>query len=457
MSVPPAPAFRTAAGEAPPPGLPPLPPGPVAEIGAVESPWLTDAGREMRDRVRALVPLIRSRALEAERIEALTPDVLRALTDAGIYRMTMPTEWGGSALGARDVVEVIAALGEADGSASWSAFVGVGLRNFLALEPRVVEEIRKDVEGWVGPVVVGASVFATTVGDARKVDGGWMVTGRWAFGSGCKHARWAMVGVAFDPARAGGTGRGVVVLEREQFEILDDWHVMGLSGTASNSLRVAEEVFVPDYRFLDLAEFPPRLDAIRHHYSGAAFRQSGRALLMTVALSSTAITLGMARGALACFAEQAAKRKPFSLPYPSVAAMASAQVAAGRAHAMIVLAGSTIERFADQVDARTDAGLEFSDDEESQISLALAYAANVCEDAINLLQKTLGSSTIALSNPIQRFVRDARVVTSHGAIRVDPIAEQNGRRLLGLEPFSMIGAGVPQRGATNLDKEPTVR
>jgi alkylation response protein AidB-like acyl-CoA dehydrogenase len=427
-------------------------PPPAPEFGAVESPWLTDAGRAIRDRVREFIPLIRSQAREGEQLEALTPDVLRALDEAGIYRMTMPTEWGGTALGARDLVEVIAALGEGDGSAGWSAFVGVGLRNFLAMDPRVVEEIRGDVEGWVGPALIGASVFATTVGHARKVDGGWMVHGKWAFGSGGTHARWAMVGVAFDPAKAGGTGRGVVVLEREQFEILDDWHVMGLSGTASNSLRVTEEIFVPDYRFLDLAEFPPRLDTIRHHFSGTAFQQSGRALLMTVALSSTAINLGMARGAMSCFAEQAAKRKPFSLPYPSVAEMASAQVAAGRAQAMIVLAASTIERFADQVDARTAAGLEFDDDEESEISLALAYAANLCENAINLLQKTLGSSTIALSNPIQRFVRDARVVTSHGAIRVDPLAEQNGRRLLGLKPFAMVGAGVPQRDAQTAER-----
>lgn len=427
---------------------PPFPPGPIAEVGAVESPWLTDTGRELRDRIKELTPLIRSQAREGEQIGALTPDVLQALTEAGVYRMTMPIEWGGSALGSRDLVEVIAALGEADGSAAWSGFVGVGLRNFLALDPRVLEEIRQDVEGGVGPAVVGASVFATTVGDARKVDGGWMVSGQWAFGSGCKHARWAMVGVSFDPAEGGITGRGVVVLEREQFEILDDWHVMGLSASSSNSLRVTEEIFVPDYRFLDLAEFPPRLDAIRHNYSGAAFRQSGRALLMTVSLCSTALPLGMARGALACFTEQAAKRKPFTLPYPSVAAMASAQVAAGRAYAMILLATSTVERYADQVDARTAAGLEFSDDEESEISLALAYASNLCEDAINLLQKTLGSSTISLSNPIQRFVRDARVATSHGAIRVDPLAEQNGRRLLGFQPFPMVGAAVPQRGVT---------
>ncbi|WP_245608074.1 acyl-CoA dehydrogenase family protein [Streptomyces hokutonensis] len=435
--------------------VPPMPPpGPLPEFGAVESPYLTDAGRELRDRIRDLKPLIREQAREGERIGALTPDVLKALDEAGIYRMTMPVEWGGTALGARDLVEVVAALGEGDGSAAWSAFVGVGLRNFLGLQPELIEEIRKDVEGWVGPALVGASVFATTVGDARKVDDGWMVSGRWAFGSGCKHARWAMVGVAFDPAEAGGTGRGVVVLEREQFEILDDWHVMGLSGTSSNSLRVTDEIFVPDYRFLDLGDFPPRLDQIRHHYTGAAFQQSGRALLMTVALSNTSIALGMARGTLSCFAEQAGRRKPFTLPYPSVAEMASAQVAAGRAQAMIVLAGSTIERYADQVDARTQAGLEFTDEEESEISLALAYAANLCEDAINLLQKTLGSSTIALSNPIQRFVRDVRVVTSHGAIRVDPLAEQNGRRILGIEPFPMIGAAVPQRGNPVPGKEP---
>ncbi|WP_234360124.1 acyl-CoA dehydrogenase family protein [Streptomyces sp. DSM 15324] len=426
-----------------PPSMPP--PGPVEDVGAVESPWLTDAGRAVRDRIRELQPLIREQAREGERIGALTPDVLKALDEAGIYRMTMPVEWGGTALGARDLVEVVAALGEGDGSAAWSAFVGVGLRHFLALEPRLVEEIRKDVEGWVGPAMVGASVFATKVGDARKVDGGWMVRGPWPFGSGSKHARWAMVGVAFDPAVGGGTGRGVVVLEREQFEILDDWHVMGMSATASNSLQVEQEVFVPDYRFLDVGEFPPRLDELRRRYGGA-FRQSMRGFLTTVVLTKTSINLGMARGALACFAEQARKSKPFTLPYPTVSEMASAQVAAGRALAMIVLAGSTIERYADQVDARTEAGLEFSDAEESEISLALAYSANLCEDAINLLQKTLGSSTISLSNPIQRFVRDARVVTSHGAIRVDPLAEQNGRRLLGIAPFPMIGAAVPQRG-----------
>jgi alkylation response protein AidB-like acyl-CoA dehydrogenase len=155
----------------------------------------------------------------------------------------------------------------------------------------------------------------------------------------------------------------------------------------------------------------------------------------------------MARGALAAFIEQAPKRKPFNLPYPTVADMPSVHVAAGRARAMIDTAAAVIEGWASEVDARAEQDLSFGPDEESQITLALAYASSLCEEAINNLQKTMGSSTASLNNTIQRFVRDARVLNSHGALRLDPQAEITGRRLLGLEPFLMMGGSVPDVSA----------
>lgn len=437
--------------------LPPLPEGvsfpagftppPPAPTGAIVSPWISARGREIVARVRELTPLIRAQAQEGERIADLTPDVLNALHEAGVYRMTKPVEWGGDALGARDVVEIISALGEADGSAAWAGFVGVGLKNLLALDPQVVEEVRQDTADWVGPAVVGASVFSTKVGSAARADGGWMVSGQWAFGSGCTHARWALVGIQYDPAIGGGTGRGVAVLQRDQWEIVDDWDVMGLSGTASNSVRSVGEVFVPDYRIIDLGEYPVRLARLHEDYTGFWYEQRGTALLIAVSLADVAIALGMARGALTAFAEQAVKRQPFSLPYPTIADMPSAQVAAGKALAMTNSAAAIIESIADQLDARTAVGLDFTHEEESEIALSVSYAANICEDAINLLQKTIGSSTVVKSNPIQRYVRDIRVLTSHGAIRLDPQAEVNGRRLLGLPPFPMFGGAVPERRA----------
>jgi alkylation response protein AidB-like acyl-CoA dehydrogenase len=422
-----------------------LPPGGGSPARSASDRFLSATGRRIGAEARELIPLLRDQARESERLTHLTTAAVEALTAAGIFQMTMPLEWGGLALGARDLVEVISTVSEGDGSAGWYAFVGVGLRNALMLDQRAVDEIAANAAGHAGPLVVGASVFATSVGDGRRVDGGWMVKGKWAFGSGCRHAPYALVGVEFDAAH--GSGRGVCVLERGQYEIVDDWHVMGLAGTSSNGLRAAEEVFVPDYRFMDLAKVPARLETVRERYEGLAFRQSGPALLLVVSLSGVSVTLGMARGALAAFLEQAPKRKPFNLPYPTVADMPSVHVAAGRARAMIDTAAAVIEGWASEVDARAEQDLGFGPDEESQITLALAYASSLCEEAINSLQRTLGSSTASLNNPIQRFVRDARVLNSHGALRLDPQAEITGRRLLGLEPFLMMGGSVPDVSA----------
>jgi alkylation response protein AidB-like acyl-CoA dehydrogenase len=400
----------------------------------------SEAGRRLRDAAAAMVPMLRSEAAEIERQGAMTPAVLRALTDAGIFRMAVPPELGGYALGARDVVEIVAELGRGDGSAAWMAFVGSGLRMVSMFPQPLVDEVFAQRDTWVGPLCIGASVFSTSVGTARRGNGGWLVSGRWAFGSGCRHTAWAAVGVEFQ--RGTVPGRGMALLPREDFEILDDWHVMGLSGTSSNGITTSGEVFVPDHRLVDMAELGQIMDEAPNRYSGLAFRAGMRGAMLTVCLYNVSIALGMAAGALECFTEQARKRKPFNLPYPTVAEVPSVQVVAGKARAMINNAGRLMRAHADEIDRRSLAGEDFSAPEESEMTMDLVYATKLCEDAINSLQIAIGSSTAALSNPIQRFVRDIRVLASHGAIRMDPLAEINGRQVLGLQPFSMFAGGL---------------
>ncbi|MDX3130565.1 hypothetical protein PV367_12335 [Streptomyces europaeiscabiei] len=98
------------------------------------------------------------------------------------------------------------------------------------------------------------------------------------------------------------------------------------------------------------------------------------------------------------------------------------------------------------MDRRALAGIEFTGAEESEITMDLVHAVRLCAEAIDRLQLSLGSSTVSLRNPIQRFARDVRVLTTHGAIRFGPLAELSGRQLLGLEPFPMVAGGVPQVG-----------
>jgi alkylation response protein AidB-like acyl-CoA dehydrogenase len=413
-----------------------------------ESEFLSANGRRIRDEIRELIPVLRANAAEGEQTGALTPETLKAVSGAGVFKLTLPAEYGGTALGARDIAEIVTALGSGDAAAGWLTVVATATRNSLVFPERTVAEVFRDILTWEGPIMCGASLLSPVVGQARKVDGGWMISGKWTFGSGSKHAAWATVGVEYADAD-GRTHRAMALMPREEFRILDDWHVMGLQGTSSNSITtIGEEGFVPEHRVLDMAGVPPMIDALRGRYEGLGFKFGAFGLMLLVPVSFAALALGMAEGCLECFTEQARRRKPFNLPYPTVADMPSVQVTAGKARAAINVARATIYGYADELDRRALRGEDFAPTDEPVVTMDLIFAITLLAEAIDSLQIALGSSTAALSNPIQRFVRDVRILATHGALRLDPMAEINGREILGLEPFmKMAGFPPPPTGS----------
>lgn len=409
--------------------------------GERESEFLSPAGKKIRDEIAGMVPLLRRNALEGEELGALPPETLEAMHHAGVFKITLPEEVGGYALGARDIIEIVAELGRGDGSAGWTVIVSSAIRNSLGFPQQAVDEIFAMRDTWVGPLMFGASVLSTSVGSARRVDGGFMVSGKWSFGSSCKHAAWGAVGVEYEE-EAGRYRRGMAILSRDQLLILDDWKVMGLKGTSSNSVTVDGEAYVPEHRFVHTSDLPKIMDTLRERFGGRAFG-GAVALMVSTTASFAALALGMARGTLECFVEQAKSRKPFNLPYPTVADMPSAQVIAGKARAMINAAAAVVHLHADEVDRRGLQGQDFHPAEEPEITMDLVHAIHQCGQVVDMLQLALGSSTVALKNPIQRFVRDMRVLATHGALRLDPMAEINGRNILGLAPFPLLAAFEP--------------
>lgn len=405
-----------------------------------ESPLGTPEGRAIRDRVAGLVPLIREHATEGEKIGCLPLPTLNALADAGVFRISVPIEYGGFALGARDLVEIVAEIARGDGSAAWIAMIGSGFaRVMLTFPDQAVKEVYGLVPEWKGPVVASASLFSEKIQRARKVDGGYIVEagGKWGFGSGCKHAAFVVVGAQIDD------DRGMVLLERGQYEIVDDWKVMGLCGSSSNSITVAEDVFVPEHRVANLANMPKGLDGLRSRFAGLGYKLDGLGLMLIVAMETMAIPLGMARGAFDCFVQQCEKKKPFNLPYETLAATPSIEVVAGKTRAMINAAEALIFGRADYIDRKALAGDPFTPAEEAEIMMDFVHAGNVCGQAIDMIQIALGSFTVSLSNPIQRYVRDTRVALTHGSTRLDPAAEISGRLLMGLAPLGGFAAAVP--------------
>ncbi|MCC3296948.1 acyl-CoA dehydrogenase family protein [Arthrobacter caoxuetaonis] len=424
-------------------------PGPPVDrmtpLDAAASRYLSPEGRRIAAGVQGLQQRIRDLAPEAEKRGRLDSGIIEAFTDLGLYRACAPLEYGGYALGARDIAEIAGALGKGDASASWTFFVGTSLRMVSTLPERLVNELYSRLDGHSGPLAAGGSTFAAVTGTATRAEGGWMVEGKWTYVSGNHDAAWLFGGAAW--VDGDKSGHALIMMDPADIKRLDDWQVAGMAASDSNSIVTIEPVFVPDHRFVDMAELPMHMDSAAARFSGLAYQAKTRASMMTATVVNMAALVGMAEGALDVFRQLAPARKPFSPPYASIAEMASSQVAAGKARALIDAAKATVLQYADEIDHLAVRGEDYTGDEEAQGCTSLAFAGQLAKDAIDLILRITGSSGMALSSPLQRYSRDAAVILSHGAMRLESLAEISGRRLLGQPPFSMFAGGLQDKAA----------
>lgn len=425
-----------------PPGPPPERPGP---LDAPASRYLSDEAQRLAAGVRALQPRIRELAPEAEQRGRLSTEILEAFTKLGLYRACAPIEYGGYALGARDIAEIARALGQGDAAANWSFFVGTSLRMVSSFPKPLVDELYSRLEGHAGPLAAGGSTFAAVTGKATRAEGGWNVEGKWTYVSGNHDAAWLFGGAAWVDGNR--SGHALIMIDPVDIAPLDDWHVAGMMASDSNSIVTTTPMFVPDHRFVDMAELPLHIDSAAERFTGLAYEAKTRASMMTATVLNMAALVGMAEGALENFQELAPKRKPFSPPYDSIAEMSSSQVAAGKAKALIGVASATVLQYADEIDNLAVRGEDYTGDEEAQGCTDLAFAGQLAKDAIDLILRIVGSSGMALSSPLQRYSRDAGVILSHGAMRLESLAEISGRRILGQPPFNMFAGGLQDKSA----------
>jgi alkylation response protein AidB-like acyl-CoA dehydrogenase len=396
----------------------------------------------------ALVPQIRADAADGEKLGCLPPRTLSALAELDVFRLSIPEKFGGHAFGARDLAEIVLAVARADGSAGWQTMIASGFtRVVLTFPEQTVCEIYDKAKSWDGPLVASASLFSDRIQHATKVDGGYVVKagGKWGFGSGSKHAAYMVVGVGVEQP-GGDFDRIAVLMEKGQYSLVDDWHVMGLSGSSSNSVTVTEDVFIPDHRVVPLAELTDRLNTIHTKYEGIGLSMDARGLMIIVSLETMGIAVGMAEGAFDCFLEQTRTKKPFNLDYPSLQETPATQIVAGKVRSMINAARELLLAGADFIDRKALAGEPFSPAEETALQMDFVYAGNLAGQAIEQIQFAIGSATVALSNPIQRYARDVRVALTHGSNRLDPSAELSGREIFGVSKAASGMAGTPGVG-----------
>ncbi len=196
----------------------------------------------MLQRASALVPALRERSAHAEQLRRLPDDNVADLLASGVYRIGVPRRFGGFDVDYAVCVDVAEELGRGCPSTGWCYGVWVAHAWLIGYWPLLAQE---EVLG-ANPDALIASSLNIGRSTCTPVDGGYRVSGRWEFSSGCDFSGWVMLGVP-------GIGeRNWALIPDSDFEIEDTWFVSGLRATGSKDI-VVHDAFVPSHRILDVA------------------------------------------------------------------------------------------------------------------------------------------------------------------------------------------------------------
>ena len=201
---------------------------------------------ELIARARSFIPKLIEAAAETDRERRVPHRLIDEMRAAGLFRALQPKRWGGYETDVGTYYEIEMALGEGDMSAAWIyGVVGVTQWVMALLDDRAAQ----DVWGKDSSTLVGLSL--APAGKLTPVEGGFRLSGRWPFASGCLYCDWALVGAFVPPepplAKDGPPEWRMYLVPKSDYEIADVWQVSGLKGTGSNDI-VIKDAFVPAYR-----------------------------------------------------------------------------------------------------------------------------------------------------------------------------------------------------------------
>lgn len=369
-----------------------------------------DAVSGILEALRHLAPLIQEQRDAFDKLRRLPDEVFDALADAGLFCLWLPKAVGGPELSLFDFMRVIEAASAIDGSVGWLIANGGGMSRAGGYVGRAV------ARDWFADPRGFLAAATGAIGTATPVKGGYRVTGRWPFGSGAHHASRFMVLAAEGP----GAPTLCCYAGHEVVTIIDNWHVLGLRGTGSCDFEL-RDVFVPDahvHRFLDLTPSDPGL--IYQLPAGSIFPWS-----------ISAVPLGIARGAIEAFIEQASPKSPGASA--SLRDREAVQATVGRAEAMHRAARAGLVEAMTELVAAMDTGGDRLVTARAMFRVAPSYATETAINIIDMLAASAGSASIFETCPIERAVRDVRAAAKHVALAPGNYVVA-GRVGLGLDP-----------------------
>jgi alkylation response protein AidB-like acyl-CoA dehydrogenase len=370
-----------------------------------------------------LVPTVRSQADTIAAARRLPDSLVEDLRRAGVFRMPMPRSWNGPEMTPREQTAVVEVLSASDPAVGWCVMIGSDAGFYSSfLDDSVGRELFPDLDtitaGWLVPA-----------GRAVADDGGFRVSGRWAFGSCCLHADVLVGGCLVfdgDAMRVGADGRPemrVVAAPAKQWEIVDTWYTTGLAGSGSNDYQV-DDLFVPAEHTFSLFEPPIRPGAL-YAFSGMFFS------------NMHGVALGLARRAI----DEVESIASDKVLMPEMIAMRDAprvRSAVARAEMMLGAARAYTYETLDAVWAQLSDEGELSERLRVALGLSRVNAFRTAREVAQLMVDTAGTQAIYASSPLDRLLRDAITMNQH-IVAQERMLEILGGLALGADsPFPFV-------------------
>lgn len=382
----------------------------------------TKTHAELWGAAEALLPVLRERAARTEELRRMPDETLRDFHDAQLFRIHQPRRVGGAELEFAAVVTFGALLARACASSAWNFINFLSHHLMLGMFPR---EAQDQIWG-SSPDTLIASSFVFPAAKARKVKGGYVISGRWPFSSGVDPSEWNMLaGLAYLDDNAPPEQR-VFLLHKSQYKVIDTWFAGGLRGTGSKDVEASEQ-FVPEHLTLAVADTkggPTPGSAVN---PGPLYQMPVFALFPYML---SGVALGIAEGLIDEFA--AGKNKVGKMTGARIAEIQSTQMRFSEATAYARASRRAQEENCREAQATIAAGEVPDLRTKARYRLEGAYAVDWAVRAVDVMFGLSGAAGLYESGHASRAFRDAHAVKQHFSFNLDIAGTTHGRVALGL-------------------------
>ncbi|GAB3168568.1 acyl-CoA dehydrogenase family protein [Streptomyces incanus] len=376
---------------------------------------------EIVSRATALVPVIREYADQGAEGRRIAPEVIKELDRADLFRLFVPARLGGLEASAATIFETLAEVSRGDGSTGWVTTLLSSAAGYASTFP---DQAQQDVFG-ANPRARVSGTFAPTA-QVERVEGGYVVSGRWPYSSGSFAADWVTLGLLIPRENPDENPVSMALFPRDACRIEPSWFVTGLKGTGSDTV-VVDNQFVPDHR----------IQPMHNMFNGELLSSHREDRIATWPFSSMASIilaapqLGMARHALEITRAKLGDKPVTNTAYRQARLSPTHQLNVADAATKLHLAELAMQRVAHDIDTASAEGRRLDVETRARIRNDTGVIADLCKEAIGLLLTANGSGSFAEGNVISRIWRDSEIANRHAHVTSGIGREAYGRILLG--------------------------